>query len=154
MENKTEHVSRPQFFERLATGAALAAAGGAIAANIAVPAALAAINSPDSSAEAAMNAGAFAMVLPPDAESTQANTPIVNPNILMIMVDQLRVPQYWLSAIPLSGPNQHTALDALTPNIAFLRQNSVQFQNFFIAAQACSPSRATLLNGLYAPQTD
>jgi arylsulfatase A-like enzyme len=94
-----------------------------------------------------MNDGAFGINLNPDPVSTDAPNIVTNPNILMIMADQLRVPQLWLKQ------TQQSTFDSLAPNITFLRQNSHQFTNFFVAAQDCTPSRATLLTGLYAPQT-
>jgi arylsulfatase A-like enzyme len=94
-----------------------------------------------------MNDGAFGINLNPDPVSTDAPNIVTNPNILMIMVDQLRLPQLWLNK------GQQSSFDSLAPNITFLRQNSHQFTNFFVAAQDCTPSRATLLTGLYAPQT-
>ncbi len=70
----------------------------------------------------------------------------VQPNILMILVDQLRSPR-WL---PAGG---QAAVDQLLPNIAFLRRHSFSFPNYFVAATDCTPSRATLLTGLYSQQT-
>ena len=68
------------------------------------------------------------------------------PNILMIMVDQLRSPR-WLP------PGGQAAVDQLLPNIAFLRDHSFNFPNYFVAATNCTPSRASLLTGLYTQQT-
>ena len=70
------------------------------------------------------------------------------PNILMIMVDQMRNPK-WFPA----GSGGETAFYGQIPNIYSLMQTSTVFSNFFPAATSCSPSRATFLTGLYAPQT-
>jgi len=78
--------------------------------------------------------------------TTYSQPSYTQPNILLIMVDQLRAPR-WL---PSGGQG---ALDALLPNIAYLRNHSVTFPNYFVAATNCSPSRATLLTGLYSQQT-
>jgi len=73
---------------------------------------------------------------------------LTNPNILVIMVDQLRWPA-WLSS------SQLTTLDkTYLPNIfGKIRDNSYIFGQYYVAATYCTPSRATLLTGLYAPQT-
>jgi len=95
-----------------------------------------------------MNAGAFGWPLNQDPLSTAPPNLIPKPNILMIMVDQLRLPQFWLTAA------QQTTVDQqICPNITWLRKTSCRFWNFYVAAQACTPSRATLLTGLYAAQT-
>src|ERR1039458_6167148 len=65
-------------------------------------------------------------------------------NILMIMVDQMRAPRW----VPSSQ-----SLATLLPNITQLQNMSFVFSNYFVAATACSPSRATLLTGLYSQQT-
>jgi arylsulfatase A-like enzyme len=65
------------------------------------------------------------------------------PNILVIIVDQLRFPQ---------GLFNQALMDAAAPNLAQLRSESVSFENQFIAAAACSPSRSTMLTGLYTHQ--
>jgi len=65
------------------------------------------------------------------------------PNILVIMVDQLREPMW--------SPPQ-ARLDALLPSFARLRQGAVCFGGHYCAASACSPSRASFLTGLYAYQ--
>ncbi|HTA14088.1 MAG TPA: sulfatase-like hydrolase/transferase [Solirubrobacteraceae bacterium] len=66
------------------------------------------------------------------------------PNILMVMVDQLRTPQ-WFSASP--------AAAALMPNLARLRNGGVSFANHYTAANDCTPARAALLTGLHTHQT-
>jgi arylsulfatase A-like enzyme len=71
-----------------------------------------------------------------------------NPNVLLIIVDQMRFPA-WL------GPKQQAELNqTILPNIGGrIQSNSYNFTQFFAAATACTPSRAALLTGLYAPQT-
>jgi len=66
------------------------------------------------------------------------------PNILVIVVDQLRFPQ-WLSATP-SGPS-------LPPNLRRLRRGAVSFARHYTASNDCTPARAALLTGLYTHQT-
>jgi arylsulfatase A-like enzyme len=68
----------------------------------------------------------------------------VQPNILVIVVDQLRAPQWF--------PEQ-SVLDEYLPNMAALRQASVSFNNYHTAGVACTAARGTLLTGLYAQQT-
>jgi arylsulfatase A-like enzyme len=66
------------------------------------------------------------------------------PNILVILVDQLRFPQ-WFSATPLGL--------TLPPNLARLRHGAVSFARHYTASNDCTPARATLLTGLYTHQT-
>lgn len=66
------------------------------------------------------------------------------PNILVIVVDQLRTP---------IGPQSRELFEAVMPNLAVLRQRSVSFERHFTASNDCSPSRSTLLTGLYTHQT-
>jgi arylsulfatase A-like enzyme len=73
-----------------------------------------------------------------------------SPNILIIMVDQMRLPSsQWLTS------SQLTTLDQTQlPNIfGRIQDNAYCFQQYFIAATNCSPARAAMLTGLYAPQT-
>jgi arylsulfatase A-like enzyme len=65
------------------------------------------------------------------------------PNILIILVDQLRFPQ---------GAFDQSLMDQAAPNLARLRRESVSFDAHYAAATACSPSRSTLLTGLYTHQ--
>jgi arylsulfatase A-like enzyme len=66
------------------------------------------------------------------------------PNILVIVVDQLRFPQ-WFGVGP-GGP-------ALPPNLRRLRRGAVSFARHYTASNDCTPARATLLTGLYTHQT-
>lgn len=66
------------------------------------------------------------------------------PNILVIMVDQLRTP-CWFSANP--------AAARLMPNLARLRDGGVSFDSHYTASNDCTPARSTMLTGLYTHQT-
>jgi arylsulfatase A-like enzyme len=67
------------------------------------------------------------------------------PNILVIMVDQLRFPQ-WFGPIPGGGVS-------LPPNLERLRHGAVSFGRHYTASNDCTPARAALLTGLYTHQT-
>ncbi len=77
-------------------------------------------------------------VLPP------APTGRERPNILVILVDQLRLPQ-WYSVKP-GGLS-------LPPHLARLSAESVSLNRHYTASNDCSPARSTLLTGLYTQQT-
>jgi arylsulfatase A-like enzyme len=87
---------------------------------------------------------------PPSAAPTSPLAPATTsakqarPNILVIVVDQLRFPQ-WFSPDP-------TGL-GLPPNLRRLRQGAVTFARHYTASNDCTPSRSTLLTGLYTHQT-
>jgi arylsulfatase A-like enzyme len=66
------------------------------------------------------------------------------PNILVVLVDQLRSPAW-------TGPA--ALIDQLMPNLAALRRRSVSFERHYTASNDCSPARSTLLTGLYSHQT-
>jgi arylsulfatase A-like enzyme len=66
------------------------------------------------------------------------------PNILVILVDQLRAP-VWMPAAALSP--------VLTPNLLALRNSSVSFERHYTAANDCTPSRGALVTGLHSHQT-
>lgn len=66
------------------------------------------------------------------------------PNILVILVDQLRAPQ-WFQDDPIAA--------GLMPHLARLRRGGIHFASHYTAANDCSPARAVLLTGLYSQQT-
>jgi arylsulfatase A-like enzyme len=66
------------------------------------------------------------------------------PNILVIIVDQLRYPRWF--APP--GSSQGWA-----PNIARIRNGGVSFGRHYTASNDCSPARSALVSGLYTHQT-
>lgn len=73
---------------------------------------------------------------------------LTNPNILVILVDQMRWPQ-WLSTKQLNVLDQQ-----VLPNIfGRLRDHAYVFEQYYTAATVCTAARGTLLTGLYAPQT-
>jgi arylsulfatase A-like enzyme len=66
------------------------------------------------------------------------------PNILVIVVDQMRTPQWF------PGPQ---TLNALLPNIGRLQRSSVSFESHYTASNMCTPSRGVMTTGLYSHQT-
>ena len=67
-----------------------------------------------------------------------------HPNILVILVDQMRFPAWFSPTGDGSG---------LPPNLAALRKDAVSFSGHYTAANDCTPARSTLLTGLYTHQT-
>jgi arylsulfatase A-like enzyme len=80
----------------------------------------------------------------PAVVRTPPSTPPKQPNILVIVVDQLRFPQ-WFSPDP--------AGLGLPPNLRRLRDGAVSFGRHYTASNDCTPARSTLLTGLYTHQT-
>ncbi len=66
------------------------------------------------------------------------------PNILVIIVDEMRAPQWF--------PSQQ-AIDTLLPNLARIRSRATSFENHYTAANMCVAARGTMLTGLYGHQT-
>jgi arylsulfatase A-like enzyme len=66
------------------------------------------------------------------------------PNILVIMVDQMRTPRWFGGA---------GAALTLPPQIARLAGSGVSFLRHYTASNDCSPARAALLTGLHTHQT-
>jgi arylsulfatase A-like enzyme len=115
-----ENVNRREFLQRIGAAALLGATG--------------ASNTPAQS-----NSGPGAWTPPPVLK---------NPNILVVMVDQMRPPM-WMSASQSAAYGQ-----TVLPNImGQIQGNAYNFDQFFVAATDCTASRAALLTGLYAPQT-
>jgi arylsulfatase A-like enzyme len=75
------------------------------------------------------------------AAAASAAPPPVTPNLLVIMCDQLRPPMWFPDGV-----------ESLLPNMTALKSKSVSFGQHFTAAIQCSPSRASLLTGLYGRQ--
>ena len=73
------------------------------------------------------------------ADQPQADAP----NILIVMVDQMRYPQWF---------DEAGNLNAL-PNIKRIADGSVNFSRHYAVASCCTPSRGCMLTGLYAHQT-
>jgi arylsulfatase A-like enzyme len=66
------------------------------------------------------------------------------PNILVVIVDQLRAPRWF-------GPGGQGS--GLPPNIAALARSGVSFARHYTASNDCTPSRAAMLTGLHTHQT-
>lgn len=66
------------------------------------------------------------------------------PNILVVVVDQMRTPQWF--------PDTQR-LDGLLPHLGRLRRSSVAFDSHYTASNACTPSRGVMTTGLYSHQT-
>jgi arylsulfatase A-like enzyme len=85
----------------------------------------------------------------PVAQPAQRVAPLTaavrRPNILVIMVDQLRFPQ-WFGPVPGRGVS-------LPPNLQRLRQGAVSFGRHYTVSNDCTPSRSAMLTGLYTHQT-
>lgn len=84
-----------------------------------------------------------AVPVPPPA-ATAASGSARKPNILVIVVDQLRYPQ-WFSAGRLGL--------GMPPNLRRLREGAVSFERHYTVSNDCTPSRAAMLTGLYTHQT-
>jgi len=63
------------------------------------------------------------------------------PNVLLLITDQQRYPRHW--------PDDAGWLRDLTPNDHRLEATGLRFRSAFCNTSMCSPSRATLLTGLY-----
>jgi arylsulfatase A-like enzyme len=71
------------------------------------------------------------------------------PNILFILVDELRYPSVFPSGV--SSVDQFLA--SFMPNVYALWQRGVKFGSHYTAATACSPARGVLISGLYSQQS-
>ncbi len=71
------------------------------------------------------------------------------PNILVIKVDQLRFP----TVFPAGINSVDQFLQQFMPNLYQLWQNGVKFAGHYTAACACTPSRGTIITGLYSQQS-
>lgn len=71
------------------------------------------------------------------------------PNILFILVDELRFP----SVFPKGIKDANAFIKKFMPNLYTLWEKGVKFSNYHTAASACTPARGTLITGLYSQQT-
>src|ERR1700755_2806114 len=72
------------------------------------------------------------------------------PNILFILVDELRFPTVFPEGIKTPGGD----LKKYMPNLhKKLWDKGVKFGNYHTAANACTPSRGVIITGLYSQQS-
>lgn len=120
-----ERVTRRTLIKRgLIAGGAIAAGGGVVGGVLA------------SQQESVKKSAPKKIAIPP--------LPQRPPNVLVVIVDQLRTPQWFQNDAPAA---------ALMPNLARLRRGGVSFARHYTAANDCTPSRAVLVTGLYSQQT-
>lgn len=81
--------------------------------------------------------------------SAAASTTIAKPNILFVVVDELRFP----TVFPAGVTTATEFMQKFMPNTFGLWQKGVKFSNHNTAATMCSPSRGILVTGLYSHQT-
>jgi hypothetical protein len=144
---KERTLNRRTFLGALA-GGAVAAGAGILAGDAALAqSAVMGINSFGATVPASpysLSVGVYPPPLPNAPPGPFAH--MANPNILVILVDQLRNPTWFPSG-------SYTDFDTTLPNLARLRQHSFVFNNYYTAASPCTPARATLLTGLYSQET-
>lgn len=97
---------------------------------------------------AAATAGMLAGLPKLAAQSSGGTVPGPQPNILFILVDELRFP----TVFPDNIQTPAEFLAAYMPNLYTLWQSGVKFGNHNTAANACTPSRGVLITGLYSQQ--
>ena len=72
------------------------------------------------------------------------------PNILFILVDELR----WPSVFPVGIHSPEQYFRRFMPNLyKHIWKRGVKFSNYYTAACACTPSRDTIITDLYAHQS-
>jgi arylsulfatase A-like enzyme len=122
-----KRVDRRTFIKRGALAGGLLTGGGLAIARLA-----------DATGDEAGPASTPAPAPPPPARRS------ARPNILVIVVDQLRYPVWFSPTADGTG---------LPPNIRRLREGAVSFEGHYTAANDCTPARAAMLTGLYTHQT-
>lgn len=86
--------------------------------------------------------------LPDDVGSTDSGPP--SPNILLVLVDEMRYPVHFPEGVETADE----FIARFMPNLhRHLWRTGVKFNNYRVAAGACTPSRSVLLTGLYTQQT-
>ena len=91
----------------------------------------------------------------PSQAQTSGAVPGPQPNILFVLVDELRFPSVFPSSVTATDRFQAVGqfLSQYMPNVFNLWQSGVKFGSHYTAASACSPARGVLLSGLYSQQT-
>jgi len=100
------------------------------------------------SGSAALTGGMLANAGILEQAASAAPKPGKRPNILFILVDEMRLP----TVFPAGVRNREQYLKRYMPNLHELWRHGVKFENYFSAGNACSPARATLATGLYPHQ--
>jgi arylsulfatase A-like enzyme len=70
------------------------------------------------------------------------------PNIVFILVDEMRFPSVFPAGVHTAGE----FLRRYMPNLHHLWQHGVKFESYYSSGNACSPARATIATGLYPHQ--
>ena len=84
------------------------------------------------------------------AQSSSAPVSGPQPNILFILVDELR----WPTVFPKGANNVESYFKKFMPNLYNnLWKKGVKFSNYNTAACACTPARGTIITGLYSHQS-
>jgi uncharacterized sulfatase len=101
---------------------------------------------------ATITGGAFSGLQAASAKNWDRGGPVPGPqpNILFVLVDELRFPTAFPEGI--KTPGQY--LKKYMPNLyKKLWKKGVKFGNYHTAANACTPSRGVIITGLYSHQT-
>ena len=99
----------------------------------------------------AMAGGVFAGLHKASGERIPERHPVGGdkPNILFILVDELRYP----TVLPDHIKSPDKFLQRYMPNVHSLWKRGVKFGEYHNAANACTPSRGVMITGLYSQQT-
>src|ERR1700733_10849911 len=82
--------------------------------------------------------------------SQNITEPGAQPNVIFILVDELR----WPSVFPVGINNAEQYFKAFMPNLyKYVWKGGVKFSNYHTAACACTPARGTIVTGLYSHQS-
>ena len=82
----------------------------------------------------------------PDNQRKISNS---QPNIIFIIVDELRYP----TTFPKGIKTADEFLAKFMPNVYSLWRKGVKFSKYYTASSACTPSRGAIVTGLYSHQT-
>ncbi|MBV9502277.1 MAG: sulfatase-like hydrolase/transferase [Acidobacteriaceae bacterium] len=98
----------------------------------------------------AITGGIFSGLYKASADGIPERTPVPGdkPNILFILVDELRYPTVFPDDI--KTPQQF--LERFMPHVHSLWRRGVKFGEYHNAANACTPSRGVMITGLYSQQ--